>query len=122
MEFYICPEINCNRKYKTKNKLIAHVLTTHNTLLTDDEISDPIKISKENKNSVMKQINTKKTKEELMKKALLQKQAKEEALKEFKESEKQRFLDIETQGLQVLEKQKRLDIQRLENEQKLLGK
>lgn len=45
--FYLCSEINCNRKYKTKEKLINHVLDIHKIVL--ENIPEPILITKENK-------------------------------------------------------------------------
>ena len=48
--FYLCPEINCNRKYKTKNKLIDHLLQIHKIIA--HEVGEPVEITKENKKNV----------------------------------------------------------------------
>ncbi len=43
--FHLCPELNCNRKYKTKPKLIDHLLKVHQ--IVDFVVDDPIEITKE---------------------------------------------------------------------------
>lgn len=47
--FYICSEINCNRKYKTKNKLILHLLDNHNIVMESANTIEPVLITKDNK-------------------------------------------------------------------------
>lgn len=53
--FYLCSELNCNRKYKTKNKLINHLLKEHKII--DAQVGDPIEITKENKQAVEERKN-----------------------------------------------------------------
>lgn len=44
--FYLCSEINCDRKYKTKNGLVSHLEKIHKIITTDDFI--PTMITKGN--------------------------------------------------------------------------
>lgn len=48
--FYLCPTLNCNRKFKKKDRLEAHLLEYHKII--DAEISEPVRITKENKKQV----------------------------------------------------------------------
>ncbi len=53
--FYFCTEINCNRKYKTENKLVDHLLQVHKIISNDDH--QPVEITKENKKNVQNMKN-----------------------------------------------------------------
>jgi transcription termination factor NusB len=46
---YLCTMQNCNNKYKTKNKLIQHVLKVHEQIIYENDIDEPIEITKDNK-------------------------------------------------------------------------
>ena len=47
-EFYLCPSMGCNRKYKTFDKFQAHVLDTHNQIVLPDQ-ARAIEINKDNR-------------------------------------------------------------------------
>lgn len=49
--FHLCQESNCNRKYKTKAKLIFHYSKDHQKVITEDLIPEPIQIPAKPKKS-----------------------------------------------------------------------
>lgn len=67
--FYLCVDTKCNRKYKTRVKLIDHVLKDHNKIITEADIRDPTEVSKANKSTVNKSKVERITREEALEKA-----------------------------------------------------
>ena len=51
--FYLCSAQGCNKKYKTKEKLIDHLLVVHKQICEEDPES--VEITKENKKTVSKE-------------------------------------------------------------------
>lgn len=49
---YICTQHKCNRKYKTREKLLKHLVLQHKVIVKEDEIFTQVEITKENKRSV----------------------------------------------------------------------
>lgn len=106
--FYICSELNCNRKYKTKNKLTDHLLMIHNVV--NAEISDPVEITKDNRKQIKERKNEDKKEEQrqlLIKEIETKKQieliAKQEAEETFKQMQIERFKSIEEEKLKLEE-------------------
>ena len=82
--FYLCTELNCNRKYKTKDKLVNHLLDVHSVVV--DNIPAPVAITKDNKKLVENRKDT------LKKDELREKKIKEiQQLREIEESAKAEF-------------------------------
>ena len=55
--FYLCLQENCNKKYKTKEKLVDHVLKIHKIIVDDISTLKPVQITKDNKKSIENQRN-----------------------------------------------------------------
>ena len=115
-KFFLCTELDCNRKYITKNKLIKHLLDTHEIIKTDNDIGDAVEVTNENK----KQVEAKKNKvkrdeiqeekiKEINKKKQLELEAKLEAEKEFKQNNIDKFKELEKNKLLLQQKQIELD-------------
>lgn len=122
-EFYLCSELNCNKKYKTKNKFINHLLNNHNVIKKEDEIGDPVEITKTNK-KVEQDKKNKLKKQELMDEKIkeiekfeeLKLQAKLKAEEKYKQEQMEKYmlleekkLLLEEEKLKQQEKQKELD-------------
>lgn len=134
--FFLCSEINCNRKYKTKNKLIDHLLQIHKIIA--GEINEPVEITKENKKNVENKRNNIKQKEQreaLIKEAEVKQQleliAKREAEDLYRQQLIEKYKLIEEQKLKQQEEQlminknnfeklKLLMDERLKREEKLI--
>ena len=98
---YLCTEMGCNRKYKTKDKLIAHILKDHQKIISESDIQDPVAITKENKEKVNKVKD-----QEILKHKALQKAKEEQELKEeARRQQLERLTTIENKKLENQEKQ-----------------
>ncbi|XWV26755.1 RING finger domain protein [Tupanvirus soda lake] len=120
-QFYLCSELNCNRKYITKNKLVKHFLDAHEIIKTENEIGEPVEITKENK----KEVETKKDKlkqkeiqedriKDINRKKQLELEAKTEAERELKEKYMEQYKKLEQSKLEVEQKQMELSKKWLE--------
>lgn len=119
--FYLCTELDCNRKYKTKDKLIKHLLENHKKI--NDNIIEPVLITDDNKKSVDKQKNETKKKEileETMKEVRrlheVEMQAKKEAEEKFKQEQIEKYKVIEQEKISQEETklQHKSDLNKLE--------
>jgi len=88
--FYLCTEIDCNKKYKTSNKLVDHLLKVHKKIIEEKELSAPEEISKNNRKEVENKRNRKvnndnqnKLREEIKKQEELTQLAKARAEQEY---------------------------------------
>jgi hypothetical protein len=110
--FFICPEINCNRKYKTKNKLIDHLLYIHKIIA--DEIGEAVEITKENKKNV-----------EIMKDNIKRIKHRELLIKEAEEKKQLELIaKLEAEDLykqQLEEKYKLVEEQKIKQQEKLIN-
>ena len=93
MKFYLCPELNCNRKYKTHDRIVIHLLDVHNVVLQDE--LTPVEVTKENikKENDKNRINRIKEIEENNKKA--NELAQKELIEKYKEIELKRIHQVE---------------------------
>jgi hypothetical protein len=101
--FYLCPILDCNRKYKTKSKMEDHVLKVHQ--VADPEISDPVTITKENR----KEISTKRNndKKELQRELLIKEiETKKQQELEAKQEAEEFFRKVQIERYKLLEEQK----------------
>jgi hypothetical protein len=112
--FYLCSEIGCNRKYKTKNKLVGHLLQIHKIIA--DQIDEPVEINKQNKKTVenIKNLNKQSEQRELLiKEAEIKQQleliAKKEAEELYKQQQLEKWKLIEEQKLRLQDEQLRID-------------
>lgn len=111
---FLCSEVNCNRKYKTKNKLVNHLLQIHKII--PNEISEPVKITKENKKNIEnKRNNIKQTEQqelllkEIEVKQQLELEAKREAEDLYKQQQIEKWKLIEAQKLRLQDEQLQLE-------------
>lgn len=134
--FYFCTEINCNRKYKTENKLVDHLLQAHKII--SNRIHEPVEITKENKKNVANMNNNIKRVEQrelLIKEAEVKKEleliAKREAEDLYKQQQVEKWNLIEAQKLRLrdeelklnqinFEKLKLLEDEKVKQEEKLI--
>lgn len=134
--FYICPEINCNRKYKTESKLVGHLLQIHKII--SNRIHEPVEITKENKKNVENMKNNIKRieqRESYIKEAEIKQQleliAKREAEDLYRQQQIEKWGLIEEQKIRLLEEQllidrinfeklKLLEEEKLKQEEKLI--
>lgn len=100
--FYLCPVVDCNKKYKTLPKLKDHVLVVHEQLLEKDPES--VAVTKENKKVVenkkkndINQFNREKLQEEIIRR----KQIEEELKKKEEEQYIERFQQMERERLRL---------------------
>ncbi len=112
--FHLCPELECNKKYKTKHGLVKHLLEIHQ--IVDPVIDDPIEITKDNKKRVEEKKNSNKREEqqEALKKEIEAKKqlelvAKQEAEEAFRQEQIQKYRAIEEQKLEQEMKQLELN-------------
>ena len=100
--FFLCSEAGCNKKYKTRDKLVGHLLECHK--ITDPVVGEPLEITKDNRKSVETKRNNNRKKEQMdqkIKEIEQQKQMELEAKREAEEQirlaqiEKYRALEIE---------------------------
>ena len=117
--FYLCSEANCNRKYKTKDKLMSHLLKDHDTV--DPVIGEPVNITKENRKQVTNAANELKKQRELQEKEdawrlkrQLKLEAKKKAEQEFMMEKMHEFVLIEQKKLE--HEHKRLENMKRERE------
>ncbi|XWV25427.1 putative E3 ubiquitin-protein ligase XBAT35-like [Tupanvirus deep ocean] len=115
-KFYLCTELNCNRKYVTKSKLLKHLLDAHEIIKSENEITEPVEITKDNKKDI--EANKNKTKQnelveerlkEINRKKQLELDAKAEAERELKEKYLAQYKKIEQSKLELERKQIELD-------------
>jgi hypothetical protein len=109
MSFYLCDELNCKRKYKTKPKLIDHILSTHQRIIEEGSIGEPVVITNETKKNIddnhQKQI--KKHNKELKKAQIIKDlQEKEELLRIAKEKSNELFKNEQIEMYRQLELKK----------------
>ena len=112
--FYLCSEINCNRKYKTENKLVGHLLQVHKIIST--KIHEPVEITKENKKTVenIKNFTKQSEQRELLIKEAEEKQqleliAKKEVEDLYKQQQMEKYNLIEQQKLRLQDEKLQLD-------------
>jgi len=112
--FYICSETNCNRKYKTENKLVGHLLQVHKIIST--QIHEPVEITKENKKNIENMKNNIKQieqRESLIKEIEIKKQleliAKREAEDLYRQQQIEKWKLIEAQKLRLQDEEFRHD-------------
>lgn len=135
--FYLCSENNCNKKYKTENKLIDHLLQAHKIISNDDH--QPVEITKENKKNVQNMKNNIKQAEQrelLIKEIAVKNQleliAKLDAEDLYKQQLQEKYKLIEEQKLKLqdeklqleqinFEKLKLLEEEKVKQEEKLLA-
>ncbi len=110
--FYMCPELNCKRKYKVANKLTDHLLKDHS--ISDYVITSPVEVTQNNKDSIERNKNALK-RQEIQSKLILEAEnkrkiaelAKEQALKQYEEDvinkEKERLYQIQLDEKKKLE-------------------
>lgn len=93
--FYMCNAEKCNSKYKTKKKLIEHALLKHQTIVTENEIAEPVEVTQETK------VVEGKKKDERVKHQEALKKAQAEALvkKEFERENGERIKKLEEEKL-----------------------
>lgn len=110
--FYLCTNVDCNRKYKTTDKLINHMLS-HNIILEEKDIPEPVSITNNNKKVV-----------ELNKIAKNKKEKQEQLISEInklKELEMQAKKTVEEKFIQEQsEKYKIIQQEKLQQEQKIV--
>jgi len=112
--FHLCPELNCNRKYKTKVKLVNHLLEIHKIIA--DDIQDPVEITKENKKNIENKKNTVKQSEkrellikEIEIKRQLELKAKEEAEELYKQQQIEKYNLIELEKIRLQDEKLKLE-------------
>lgn len=122
-QFYLCSELNCNRKYKTKERMEHHMLTVHK--ITDGVIKDPIEITQQNKkseenkrNSIKKHELYELQKKEIERKKELDLQAKKEADELYKQEQIQKYKELELKKLSQLEEKLQLEQKQKEVDEK----
>jgi hypothetical protein len=103
--FYLCKTVRCNRKYKTKPKLIEHCLKQHSILLEEADIPDPVLVTKDNKKSVDANKDRRSNLEDLKRRATEQLRIKEQ----YQEEYAQRLRQIEFDKLKVEEEKLKLE-------------
>jgi membrane-associated HD superfamily phosphohydrolase len=113
-KLYLCSELNCNKKYITQKKLIAHLLNVHE--IVKDDIADPVEITNENKkteetkkNKIKREEEIEEKKKEIEKRNQLKLKAKLEAEEEYKQEQFEKYKSLEENKLQLLQEQKKLD-------------
>lgn len=123
-KFYICSEIGCNKKYKTKDKYIGHLLTTHKIIKSENEIEEPVEITKENKkivenerNKIKREKLVKEKMEEIHNLKKLEEKAKREAEEKFMAEQMEKYMMLEQEKLKLEEEKLRQ-----QKEEKLLEK
>lgn len=120
--FYLCTELNCNRKYKQAQRLVDHLLDAHQII--NPSVPEPVLITKETKNIVERNRNNLKRQEERqMKIAELerQKQLESEAKRTLEEKYKEEYEQLEKLRLEnekKNEEQRQLQL-RLEEEERI---
>lgn len=112
--FHLCPELKCNKKFKTKNGLVKHLLQVHQ--IVDAVINEPIEITKDNKKRVeaKKDSNKREEQQEILKREIeakkqLELTAKQEAEETFRQEQIQKYRLIEEQKLEQEIKQLELN-------------
>lgn len=106
--FYLCTENNCHRKYKTRNKLVQHLLKDHQVV--DADIGEPIEITKENKNSIDK-ISDRKKKSDAQEKILRELEAKKKIEMDAKKIAEEEYKKKKLDEYKMIEEQQLLKIQ-----------
>lgn len=101
--FYFCPESECNRKYKTKDRMIKHLETEHQKTNAVSLVGEPQANTKEN------------TTKDRTKKAKAVQTNKANFLKEKEEDFKRR---VEQEFADRLEKEKKMNEEQLERNRK----
>lgn len=110
--FYLCPVLNCNRKFKKKDRLETHLLENHKII--DAEIGEPVAMTKENKKQVEQNHNNKKRREYLERKKI-ELQEKKKLELEAKKIAEEEFMKNKINEYKIMEEQK-LEKIKLENE------
>lgn len=117
--FYLCTELNCNKKYKTKDKLIGHLLEVHKII--SPTIQDPAEITKDNRKVFENKRNNNKKQElreqqikDIEKQKELEMIAKKESEEKFKQEQIEKYKIIESEKLRLEEA--KLKLQEEENE------
>ena len=120
-KFYLCNELNCNRKYITKEKLIIHLLSVHDIIKNDNDIGEPIEITRENKKIEQAKKNKSKMDEErnekikeVKKREQLELDAKLKAEEEYKQEQIEKYMLLEEKKL--LLEEERIILQNKEKE------
>ena len=103
-KFYLCPAQNCNRKYKTLEKLQKHLLVVHEQICEEDP--EAVEITKENKKAIetkknkkIESFNMEKLKQEIIKKQQIEEELKKKEAQEYAE----RFRQLEREKLRLKE-------------------
>ena len=98
--FYLCTEFGCNKKYKTQDKFINHLLESHQ--ITNPIIGEPIEITKDNKKIIETNRNNSKKQEqrdqlikEIEQKKQIELLAKKDAEERYKEEQIQHYRQLE---------------------------
>jgi len=120
--FYLCTELGCNKKYKTQDKFINHLLESHQ--ITNPIIANPVEITKDNKKAIETNRNNGKKQEqreqmikEIEDKKQLEQLAKKEAEDRYKEEQIQHYRQLEQEKLKNDAEKVRLDGEKLRLEQ-----
>ena len=114
--FYLCKVRGCNKKYKTSNGLIDHMLLIHEEIM--DQVVEPVDISGGNKKKVENERNNLwvKDKMETARQNVIAKQAAKEAVeKAYMAEESERYRDAQERALKIQEEQLHLEQRMLES-------
>jgi hypothetical protein len=107
---HLCPVENCNRKYKTREKLKNHLLSQHNEYWEEEKLPVAISVTNENKKSLEKEKN-RKYQEEWW---LTRKRELEEAKMHAQQQLKERMLHLEEEQFRLREEAAAQEKQQLE--------
>lgn len=117
--FYLCSELSCNRKYKTKEGLEKHLVGFHNTLPT--VLGEPVLITKETKkleenkkdDRVRKEMHLQKIKE-IQRQKDLEEEARIQAEEAYKKEQIEQYRMLE-------QKKMALEVERVEYDRKFMS-
>lgn len=123
--FYLCPELGCNRKYKTAEMIKKHLLEVHEVL--DPVIGEPVEVTQANKKQVEGKKNRNKQQElydqrvrEIEARKKLQEEAKKEAEEKFRQEQMEIVRRIEEEKLRVQQQELELQKKKQKVEQQVL--
>lgn len=123
--FYLCTEENCNKKYKTRPKLVDHLLECHKII--DSVIPEPVEINKTNKKIVETARNNVKRDElkeimrqEAIKKRDIDMQAKVEAEEKMKLEQIEAYKQLEIEKLRLEQEKIRIEKEKVKTQENLL--